>query len=88
MGLVWIGYGAGLWGYMLVRGYDVPASAIWSPVAWYKGAWPPPLISDPDVIFPRGNVTGAEGSAGPVLTASKTKHSAAQPKGGTRGKGG
>lgn len=88
MGMLWVGYGTGLWGYCLIRGYDIPASSIWSPKAWYTGKWPPPLITDPEVIFPQGAQGARGGVIGPVLTASKTKHSAAQPKGGSRGKGG
>jgi hypothetical protein len=34
MGIVWAGYSVGIWGYCLVRGYDVPFTAV------FKTAWP------------------------------------------------
>lgn len=34
LGVAFLGYTAGLWGYCLVRGYDVPFSAL------FKTTWP------------------------------------------------
>jgi hypothetical protein len=59
MGLIWGGYTAGLYGYCLVRGYDISFRQLVSPTAWYSGAWPPPLIADVTIILPRGAAAGA-----------------------------
>lgn len=36
MGLILAGYAAGIWGYCLVRGYDVPFTGIWG-ATWPGG---------------------------------------------------
>ena len=42
--LVWAGYGVGLWGWCLVRDYDVTLGQLFSPTHPYSGAWPPAAI--------------------------------------------
>jgi hypothetical protein len=56
-GLVWLGWSAGLWGYCLVRGYDVTLTQLVSP--GYRIAWPPPL-ADNTVIIPSGLPSGGK----------------------------
>lgn len=63
--LVWAGYSVSLWGWCLLRGYNVTLGQLMTPIHPYlsgKGqSWPPPLMA-PDVIFPGGR-TAAGGSA-------------------------
>jgi hypothetical protein len=65
--ITWAGYSLGLWGWCLIRGYDVTLGQLMSPAHPYgtsKGEkWPPPLIG-PDVIFPGGRNTGASAPGG------------------------
>lgn len=59
-GLTWIGYSYGLYGYCLIRGYDVRFVDLVNPVHVYQ--WPeggPPLMS-PDKLFP--SLKGQSGS--------------------------
>lgn len=53
VGLVWAGYSFGLWGYCLIRGYDVTLTELVNPVHVYQH-WPPP-IAPPTVIIPTGS---------------------------------
>lgn len=52
IGVAWAGYALGIWGYCLVRGYDVPFTGIFKPV-WPGGgdaggqSGPVPLPPDP-----------------------------------------
>lgn len=66
MVLVWAGYSVSLWGWCLIRGYDVTLGQLMSPTHPYgsgKGqAWPPPLMSA-DQIFPGGRNTGESAPA-------------------------
>lgn len=59
MVIVWGGYSVSLWGWCLLRGYNVTLGQLMSPTHPYgsgKGqAWPPPLMGS-DVIFPGGHV--------------------------------
>lgn len=47
IGVAWAGYALGIWGYCLVRGYDVPFTGV------FKSTWPgggqvtPPASSNP-----------------------------------------
>ena len=69
--LVWAGYSVSLWGWCLIRGYDVTLGQLMSPAHPYgagKGqAWPPPLMSA-DQIFP-GKNTGASAPTGAASSA-------------------
>ena len=55
MGLVWAGYGFGVWGYALIKGYDLGVADIWSPTRYYDtSSWPPPK-APADQIIPKGS---------------------------------
>jgi hypothetical protein len=66
IGLGWLGYAGVLFGWCLLRGYDVTLGELLSPTHPYgsgKGqSWPPPLLPDTQV-FP---------SSSKVATAAKT----------------
>lgn len=70
MVLVWAGYSVGLWGWCLIRGYNVTLGQLMSPTHPYgsgKGqAWPPPLMS-PNQIFPGKNT----GQSAPAAAGAK-----------------
>lgn len=72
--LTWAGYSAGLWGWCLLRGYDVTMGQLMSPAHPYlsgKGQrWPPPMIAD-DVIFPGGRSQAAASGGGAVAPGNK-----------------
>lgn len=74
--LTWAGYSVGLWGWCLIRGYNVTLGQLMSPAHPYgsaKGqAWPPPLMS-PNQIFPGKNT----GESGPTTAAAKPKSAGA-----------
>lgn len=67
MVLVWAGYSVGLWGWCLIRDYDVTLGALMSPVHPYgsgKGqSWPPPPLPDTQT-FP-GKQAAAGSGPGP-----------------------
>ena len=56
-GLGWLGYTAGLYGYSLVRGYNLTLAQMVSPTKWYAGKWPPAAAGN-EQIFPSGNAAG------------------------------
>jgi hypothetical protein len=78
--LTWAGYSVSLWGWCLIRGYNVTLGQLMSPTHPYgsgKGqAWPPPLMS-PDQIFPGKNT----GESAPATAA------AGKPAGGNAAAG-
>ena len=41
MGMAWVGYSFGLWGYCLIRGFNVKLTDLMNPVHPYSGPWPP-----------------------------------------------
>ena len=75
--LIWGGYSVSLWGWCLLRGYDVTMGQLMSPLHPYgdgKGeTWPPPPIGD-DVVFPggRSSSTAASGNSGNAPSSSST----------------
>jgi hypothetical protein len=83
--LTWAGYSVGLWGWCLIRGYNVTLGQLMSPTHPYgsgKGqAWPPPLMS-PNQIFP-GKNTGE--SAPAAAAAAKAGGTPAKPIAGQGG---
>jgi hypothetical protein len=87
--LVWAGYSVGLWGWCLIRGYDVTLGQLMSPAHPYgsgKGqAWPPPVMS-PSQIFPGGRNTGA--SAPGAAPGPGSRSSSAGTPSGKLGPGG
>jgi hypothetical protein len=68
--LSWAGYSVGLWGWCLIRGYNVTLGQLMSPTHPYgsrKGQpWPPPLMS-PNQIFPGKNT----GESAPAAASAK-----------------
>lgn len=54
------GYGLGLTGYSLVRGYDMTLGSFWNPV--HVGRWNTSLYTGPSV-FPDGKTQAAAGKA-------------------------
>jgi hypothetical protein len=64
MGLGWLGYSLGLWGWSLLRGYNVTLGQLMSPAHPYSGAWPPALMANTQ-IFP-----GKDQSAPAAATAA------------------
>jgi len=65
--IAWAGYSVSLWGWCLLRGYDVTLGQLMSPLHPYgsnKGeTWPPKLIG-PDVIWPGGRSAPAPAAPG------------------------
>jgi hypothetical protein len=62
MGLAFVSYSLGLWGYSLVRGYNLSAKQIISPTGPYTGKWPPPLAGN-TVIIPNGSAADVQTTA-------------------------
>jgi hypothetical protein len=59
--LVLGGYGTGLMGYSLVRGYDMTLGSFWNPV--HPGKWNTSLYTGTSV-FPDGKTQGTSASSG------------------------
>jgi len=79
-GLGWAGYSIALWGYCLVKGYDVTLGQLINPVNRYTGSWPPPPAPN-TVILPTGRMD-KEASAGNARAAAGPAAPAAPPSGG------
>jgi hypothetical protein len=62
MTLVWAGYSVGLYGYSLVRGYNLTLAQMVSPTKWYSGQWPPAKAGN-EQILPTGNAAGLQTTA-------------------------
>ena len=56
-GFAWLGYSYSLYGWCLIKGYDVTLRELMNPVNVYQ--WPKggPPIMPPDTIFPGGGKT-------------------------------
>lgn len=69
--LIWGGYSVTLWGWCLLRNYNVTLGQLMSPVHPYAGKWPPAAIP-PGQIWPGSAVASPTGGgvsqqqAGPV----------------------
>ena len=76
--LTWAGYSVSLWGWCLLRGYNVTLGQLMSPVHPYGSAkgqpWPPPLMGS-DQIFPGKGQASATGTG----TAPPSSAAPAQP---------
>ena len=77
MGIGWLGYSLYLWGWCLLRGYDVPLGQLMSPINPYSGKWPPAQIPDTQ-LFPGG----ADRPAPAVAAAAPAAPAAPPPAGG------
>ena len=87
--LTWAGYSVALWGWCLLRGYDVTLGQLMSPTHPYgsgKGqAWPPPLMAS-NQIFPGGRTGSGSGSgAGAAASSSPDTGSGRGAPTGTTG---
>ena len=61
IGVAWAGYAVGIWGYCLVRGYDVPFTGV------FKSQWPGGAAAGNNSA---GGTPGAPGGSGaPVILA-------------------
>jgi hypothetical protein len=84
--LAWGGYSVGLWGWCLLRGYNVTAGQLMSPLHPYgtgkNQGWPPPLMSA-NVIFPGAHNTGASAPPSSSSSAPSSSSSAQAPAPGT-----
>ena len=49
-GLAWVSYSLGLWGYSLIKGYNLGAKQIVSPTGFYSGKWPPAMAGNLQII--------------------------------------
>lgn len=70
VGFAWLGYTYGLYGWCLIKGYDVTLRELMNPATVYQ--WPQggPPIMPPDTIFPGGGsstTTGSSKGAPPTL---------------------
>lgn len=76
--LIWAGWSVNLWGYCLLRGYNVTLGQLVSPVHPYAGPWPPKLIPATQ-IWPGGASPAAPGlGAGNPLAAGFVNPGVAQ----------
>lgn len=89
----WTGYSVSLWGWCLLRGYNVTLGQLMTPLHPYAGKWPPGLIPDTQIFpggagghpqVPFGSAVGAAiaQGAGQAAAALKPKPQRPQP---TRG---
>jgi len=69
-GLGWLGYSFSLWGYCLVRGYDVKLSDLLNPVHPYQ--WPAGGIAATPLI-PKGQLWPTGTASGDTAATSKPK---------------
>lgn len=79
MGLAWIGYATGFWGYCLIRGYNLSFMDVASPVHYYLGAkasrpgtWPPKCCP-PGTVIPSKATIGKGVDCGGTNTAGSTQ---------------
>jgi hypothetical protein len=61
-GIAWAGYTAGLYGYSLIRGYNLSLAQMVSPVHWYAGKWPPQPAGNTEII-PTGKQSSTQTTA-------------------------
>ena len=65
IGVTWLGWAVSLYGYCLVRGYNVKFTDLINPLHPWPGPWPPPLITNGSEVLPGQTVTGQTGSSQP-----------------------
>jgi hypothetical protein len=81
MGLGWLGYTLGLWGYSLLRGYNVTPGQLMSPLHPYTGAWPPAAIPNTQVLPGKQQATQSTASTVSVNSAAPPAAGATVPAG-------
>jgi hypothetical protein len=80
LGVVWLGYAGTLYGYCLIRGYDISFMQLVNPARPYAGKWPPPPAGDTNV-FPSGTAadqaqpasSGGPGGSAPIPGSAAVK---------------
>jgi hypothetical protein len=60
--MIWAGYSVGLFGWGLVRDYDLTLAQLCSPAHPYSGAWPPASIP-PTQVYPGKQAESATAAA-------------------------
>jgi hypothetical protein len=68
IGIAWLGYSVSLWGYCLVKGWNVKFTELINPVKYYTGKWPPPANIPPTSTFPTGTSTATKAGTGPDVS--------------------
>ena len=63
IGVTWLGWAVSLYGYCLVRGYNVKFTDLINPLHPWPGPWPPPQTIPAGDVFPGIAVSGQSGSA-------------------------
>jgi hypothetical protein len=84
IGITWFGYSVALWGYCLLRGYDVKFTDLVNPLHPWAGKWPPPTNIPADQILP-GQVSGGVAQSGGPTSAPQVTGVASQSVTGTVG---
>jgi hypothetical protein len=74
--LLWGGYGTGLFGWCLLRDYDVTLGQLMSPFHPYAGPWPPATIPASQ-IWPGGAPASSTGSGSSTPTPAQVGTAAA-----------
>jgi hypothetical protein len=64
-GIVWAGYTLGLWGYCLIRGYDVTLGELANPVHILNWARATQSTVPPGQMMPSSAKAGTAGKSGP-----------------------
>ena len=85
--LIWAGYAVGSWGYVLVRGYDIPLRAWVSPIhpyQWPGGGGQPGSIPAAQ-LFPSSASGSAAGAGGGGAGSGTAPGAATQPAPGASG---
>lgn len=73
MGLLWATYTVMLYGYTLVRGYDITLVQMAKP-GTFSATWPPPIAPNTELIpsgkssTAAGGTSGSDKLAGPIVT--------------------
>jgi hypothetical protein len=62
IGVAWFGYSLTLWGFCLIKGYNVRFTELINPVKPYSGPWPPPTNIPATSTFPAGGVAAGQES--------------------------
>ena len=77
MSLIWAGYATGLYGWSLIRGYDLTLAQMVSPTKWYSGKWPPAGAGNESIL--------PNGTAGQTATLTVANSPAGTAAGGAPG---
>lgn len=81
IGLLLLGYGLGLQGYALIRGYDMTFGSFWNPV--HPGAWNTQVYTGAG-IFPDGKTQGKATSKAKTTAPTPNNPDPGHPPAGSR----